>query len=146
MWSSLSLAHETMVCTQYGHTSNPEQFHSMGVKPRISVFITSQKSVIFGEELFSPVDAADYDMEGLANTYLSRTQNKILYLYTNEQGEKEIGISKLEDGTDSFFGDKSLFAKCSILEQEEKKDVAASGASLMVERINTVSTGPTYRF
>lgn len=144
LWSSLALSLETMVCTQYGHTDNPEEFHTMERESLVTVFITSPNFIAAGDEQYNPVDPEDYDMKGLANTYLSSTKNKILYLYTNEYGEKEIGISRLEDGTDTLFKDKSVFAKCSILERGSEH--VASSATPAVERRGTVDPRQVYRF
>lgn len=105
-------ADQVLVCQNYGHTDKAEDFHSIKTLPLISRFKIEGTNVSFGTSTFKSVDPSMVGLEGLAITYFLDNEEKVLYLYTNDQGDREVGISRVEKDTDSVFGDKSVFTDC----------------------------------
>lgn len=121
-------ADETLMCGQYGYTDKSEDFHQMNLLPLISIFEINKDEAKFGNEVFKKFDASRVEMDGLAKTYFQPESNKLLYVYTNEQGTREIGISLLKEDTDDLFADKSVFTGCKA--KTIGREVVASKASL----------------
>jgi hypothetical protein len=122
-------ADETLMCGQYGYTDKSENFHRMNLLPLISIFEVSKDEVKFGNEVFKKSDPKLVDMDGLATTYVQPDSNKLLYVYKNEQGKQEIGISLIKEDTDDLFADKSVFTDCET-KATVREEVVASKASL----------------
>jgi hypothetical protein len=135
-------AGETMMCGQYGYTDKSEDFHQINMLPLISVFEISKDQVQFGDEVFKKFDAKRVDMEGLAKTYFQPESNKLLYVYVNEQGKREIGISLLKEDTDDMFADKSVFTGCEA-KMTKREEVVATKTSL---RRSVDPTQPLFTF
>jgi len=135
-------AEETLMCGQYGYTDKSEDFHQINMLPLISVFEISKDQVQFGDEVFKKFDAKRVDMEGLAKTYFQPESNKLLYVYVNEQGKREIGISLLKEDTDDLFADKSVFTGCEA-KMTKREEVVATKASL---RRSVDPTQPLFTF
>lgn len=115
VWSShASAAEQTLVCKQYGHTDKAEDFHSIKTLPLTSTFKLEGTNVVFGDVTFKSVDPSMVGLEGLAITYYLANEEKILYFYMNDEGNREVGISHVEEDSDTIFGDKSLFTDCNF--------------------------------
>jgi len=127
--AGIAQADETLMCGQYGYTDKSEDFHQMNLLPLISIFEISKEEAKFGNEVFKKFDAKRVDMEGLAKTYFQPESNKLLYVYVNEQGAREIGISVLKEDTDDLFADKSVFTGCQA-KATEQEEVRVSKTSL----------------
>lgn len=135
-------AEETLMCGQYGYTDKSEDFHQINMLPLISIFEISKDQVQFGDEVFMKFDAARVEMEGLAKTYFRPESNKLLYVYVNEQGKREIGISLLKEDTDDLFADKSVFTGCEA-KKTKHEEVVVSKTSL---RRKVDPTQPVFTF
>jgi hypothetical protein len=135
-------AGETLMCGHYGYTDKSEDFHQMNMLPLISVFEIGKDQVQFGDEVFKKFDAKRVDMEGLAKTYFQPESNKLLYVYVNEQGKREIGISLLKEDTDDLFADKSVFTGCEA-KMTKREEVVATKTSL---RRKVDPTQPLFTF
>lgn len=122
-------AEETLMCGQYGYTDKSEDFHQMNLLPLISIFEIGKEEAKFGDEVFKKFDASRVEMDGLAKTYFQPESNKLLYVYTNERGTREIGISLLKEDTDDLFADKSVFTGCKA-KTVGREEVVVSKASL----------------
>lgn len=122
-------ADETLMCGQYGYTDKSEDFHQMNLLPLISIFEIDKEEARFGNEVFKKFDASRVEMDGLAKTYFQPESNKLLYVYTNEQGTQEVGISLLKEDTDDLFADKSVFTGCKA-KTVGHEEIVASKASL----------------
>jgi hypothetical protein len=134
----------TMECTQYGYTDKGEEFHNIPLKGRVSAFNFTGQEVSVGEDVYTLADPGMVGLEGLAVTYFQKDNSKVLYLYTNDKGDKEIGISHLKEDSDDMFKDKSLFAGCSFKEPSGGGTVGASKASLVIETRRVSHTLPVF--
>lgn len=135
-------AEETLMCGQYGYTDKGEDFHQMTLLPLISIFEISKDQVQFGKDVFKEFDPKRVEMDGLAKTYFQPESNKLLYVYVNEQGEQEIGISLLKEDTDDLFADKSVFTGCEA-KMTKREEVVATKTSL---RRKVDPTQPLFTF
>lgn len=104
----------TITCEQYGHTNDPEAFFDMPTYPSKATFKVDGTKVVLGETTFSIIDPDMVGLKGLAVVYKDAKNNQLLYLYTNESGEKEVGVSVIEDASDTFFGDKGVYKQCTL--------------------------------
>jgi len=107
----------TMICKQWGYTDNPEHFHDIKVLSGTHNFEINGSRVTYAGKTFKSMDPEFVDMQGLAITYFNFNNDEVLYIYENEKGEQEVGISKLEDDSDTMFADKALYTDCSVEEQ-----------------------------
>ncbi|MNM20149.1 hypothetical protein D3C81_304820 [compost metagenome] len=118
VFSLSAVADEKLVCTQYGYTPNPENFHDIKVEhidPYVFT-ITKERVVTQIGRVYEVVDPSTVGFEDLdIVAYANRYAHEVLYLYKN--GDKtEIGISTLIDDSDAFYGDKALYSGCNIEE------------------------------
>lgn len=101
-----------MVCNKTGYTADAETFHAIDVSNKRVAFTFFQKEAVVAGERYTAGDAKRVDLEGLAATYYSQDFNKVLYLYVNEHGDREVGISAIEPDSDTVFRDKTVFQDC----------------------------------
>lgn len=134
---------QTLVCEQYGHTDNPDDFHNIITMPKVTTFIVDGADVTFDNKRFVSVDPETVGLEGLAVTYILDKEEQLLYLYTNEQGEREVGVSHLEENSDSIFQDKSVYTSCKFRTDVKQYVV---GNVLRVNLGGSNDHRPTYTF
>lgn len=107
----------TMVCKQWGYTDNPEKFHEIKILKGEHNFEINGSCVTYADKIYKSMDPEFVDMAGLAITYFNFNNDEVLYIYENEKGEQEVGISKLEDDSDVMFADKAVYTDCSVEER-----------------------------
>jgi len=135
-------AEQQLVCQNYGYTDKAEDFHSIKTLPLVSTFKLEGSDVVFGDDVFKSVNPEMVGLEGLAITYYLDTEEKILYFYTNDEGQREVGISHVEKDSDTVFGDKSVFTNCAF-EEPRKQQIAGT----VVRTNNTSGTKfPVFTF
>lgn len=106
---------DDLVCDYQGYASSPENFHNLHMEQVRTGFIVKPGFVVYNGVTYKAVDPQVFDLKGLALTYLNRQDGSILYLYINEGGEREVGISQIEVDSDNFFKDKQVFSKCTLI-------------------------------
>lgn len=133
-----AVANDTvLVCNKEGYTADAAEFHSIAVKDKRVAFTFFQQQAFVGGVKYTAGDAKLVDLEGLAATYYSQDFNKVLYLYVNENGDREIGISAIAPDSDTVFHDKAVYQDCGF----EGASVNASTAQVL--RTNSGTTaGP----
>lgn len=110
---------DTITCEQYGYTNNPDNFQDIVVHAQRTVFKVDAYNVTLGNTNYRVIDPDMVGLSGLAVVYKDDKNNQLLYLYMNELGEKEVGISNIEDDSDTFFGDKGVYKQCTLTEEKE---------------------------
>lgn len=134
---------DTITCAQYGYTSNPDDFANIPVAAKQSVFKVTGLSVSLDEKVYDVIDPEMVGLEGLAVVYKDSKNNQLLYLYMNDDGEKEIGVSNIPEDSDTFFGDKGVYKQCTLTGDKED----ASTKSVLRTAGGRVSdTLPVYSF
>lgn len=113
--SAMAADDATMVCSGYGYTQQPENFHDIKVE-QIDPYkfsISKERIVTQIGRVYEIVDPSTVGFEELdIKAYANQLAHEVLYLYKN--GDKtEIGISTLIDDSDAFYGDKALYTDCS---------------------------------
>lgn len=103
-----------VTCKRTGYTDEPENFHLMRVREKETTFIIEPGYVQLGDVTYDAIPPDIFDLDGIAITYFDPEERAVLYLYVNDLGRKEIGISNVEMDTDSFFKDKRVFTECSF--------------------------------
>lgn len=139
-----AVANDTvLICNKEGYTSDAAEFHSIAVSNKRVAFTFFQKEAVVGGERYTAGDAKLVDLEGLAATYYSQDFNKVLYLYVNENGDREIGISAIEADSDTVFRDKAVYQDCGF----EGASVNASTAQVLRTNSRTATgAGAIYIF
>lgn len=108
---------DTITCKFSGYTNNPDNFFDMQVGNKLTVFQVTATTVTLDGEEFQVIDPDSVGLANIAVVYKNNKNNRLLYLYKNELGEKEVGISNIEDDSDTFFGDKSVYKGCALTEE-----------------------------
>jgi len=106
---------DNLVCTGYGYTPNPEDFHSIKVDPIEPYMFTVTNAHITTQvgAVYSKVDPSIVGFEELdVAAYVDSGNHHVLYIYKNGKNT-EVGISALVDDSDTMYGDKELFTQCS---------------------------------
>lgn len=101
-----------MICHKEGYTADSADFHQIPVNNKRVAFTFDQKEATVDGERYIAGDAKLVGLETLATTYYSQDFNKVLYLYVNEDGDREVGISAIEPDTDTVFRDKAVYQDC----------------------------------
>ena len=109
---------DTITCAQYGYTSDPDNFADIPVAAKQSVFKVTGLTVSLEGKTYKVIDPEMVGLEGLAVVYKDSKNNQLLYLYMNDDGEKEIGVSNIPEDSDTFFGDKSVYKQCTLTEDK----------------------------
>jgi hypothetical protein len=142
---SLSAMAKTMQCTEFGHTDLSADGQPMKMTKRVTSFNIEDDKVIVGADVYVMGDPSKVDLEGLAITYFQQDDDKVLYLYINEQDQEEIGISRLRHDSDDMFEDKSVFSGCSFeVPATKQMKVRDTSRAVDVRRVN--NTLPVYSF
>jgi hypothetical protein len=117
---------DAIVCSQVGYTNNPDNFHNINTHERTNVFLLGTGSVVFRDKVFTTVDPASVGLAGLATTYYLEQDSRILYLYKDDHGVTNIGISHYEMDSDAGFMDKSLYTQCSSMIKTDDLDAQSN--------------------
>lgn len=107
---------DTLVCASYGFTTKAEEFHQIKATKKESVFKIAVGYVMYDGVRYDTVNPGWVGLDGMAITYHTDKNNKLLYLYVTDAGEKEVGISSLELDSDTLFQDKAVFKDCQFKE------------------------------
>lgn len=134
---------DTITCEQYGYTNNPDNFFDIPVEAKQSVFKVDAYSVTYGGATYNVIDPDMVGLEGVAVVYKDSKNNQLLYLYTNELGGKEVGVSNIPEDSDTFFGDKSVYKQCTLT--EDKEDGSTESVLRTADR-RVTNTLPVYSF
>lgn len=127
-----AVANDTvLICNKEGYTADATEFHSIAVSNKRVAFTFFQKEAVVGGERYIAGDAKLVDLEGLAATYYSQDLNKVLYLYVNENGDREVGISAIEADSDTVFRDKAVYQDCGF------EGAVVNGSTAQVLRTNS---------
>ncbi|MNG47042.1 hypothetical protein D3C79_49090 [compost metagenome] len=130
--SGTAVANDTVLrCNKQGYTADAELFHNIHVSDKPTVFNVYQNEVLVGNERYVLGDASRVDLSGTAVTYYSPNFHKVLYLYVNENGDREIGISAIEPDSDTLFQDKTVYQDCGF------EGVGVNGSTAQVLRTNS---------
>lgn len=108
---------ETLVCKQYGFTDKAEKFHHIKASKKESSFEITAAYVMHDGVKYTTVNPGWVGLDGLAITYHTDKNNKLLYLYVTDAGEREVGISSLELDSDAIFQDKAVYKDCHFKEE-----------------------------
>lgn len=110
-------ADKVLVCERYGFTNKAENFHSIKTEKKRSVFKVEDSYVLLDGVKYDTVNPGWVGLDGLAITYHTDHDNRVLYLYVNEVGEREVGISAIESDSDTIFRDKAVYQDCNFEEE-----------------------------
>jgi hypothetical protein len=122
------LADVTVVCKSTGYTANPDNFHSIVTQVKTSAFLIDGEGIHLGDVVYPPSNPDKVGLKGLAATYSQPKLDKIVYLYETDDGNPEIGISRIEDSSDTVFADKTLYSNCTFEPNKGKGHGAATTA------------------
>lgn len=125
---------DALVCNAVGYTKDPEQFHDIPVREKTNIFLLGNNAVVFRDKVFVSVDPETVGLQGLATTYSLEEDSRILYIYQDEQGETNVGISHLEPDSDAGFTDKSVYARCWSMNRTDTSNAAAQSTSNTEDR------------
>lgn len=119
---SLSAVAEDMpngiLCGEYGHVDSAEEFDRIEMKPITNAFVMSGSSIVHGSSSFMEISPKAVGLEeGVAKTYYQASQNRVLYVYRQENGMLNIGISHLVKDSDAGFEDKSVYTQCTYINE-----------------------------
>lgn len=132
-----------MICNKEGYTSDAAEFHEIRVDSKRTVFNITPSEVVLDGVKYVTASPEQVGLEGLAVTYYTDNFNKVLYLYVNENGDREIGISAIEPDSDTVFRDKTVFKDCGF------EGAVVNGPTAQVLRTNSraiAHTGAIYVF
>lgn len=104
-----------LICSEYGHAEQGEDFDNIEMKPISNGFVLTGNSVIHGNVTYRMVNPEMVGIKGLDITYYEHRRNKVLYIYHNEFGKINVGISHLIKDSDTGFEDKSVYTQCTYL-------------------------------
>ncbi len=116
----------TMVCKEWGYANSPDDFHSIKLEKQETSFVVSEEQVVKASigRVYSKVDPESFDLVDL-NVTVYKLGLELLYIY-EEEGKTNIGISHLVEDSDTFFGDKELFADCKTVIREGRPQRSTS--------------------
>lgn len=132
---------DTLVCEQYGFAGDAEKFHKIKANKKQSVFKITAASVIYEGVQYDSVNPGWVGLDGMALTYHSEKNNKLLYLYVTDKGEREVGLSSIELDSDTIFQDKAVFQGCQF---KQGMVDASSSQVLRTNARGTQFTLPVY--
>lgn len=132
----------TLVCQEYGYTDSAEDFHSIKTQKKVSEFKIEQQSVVLNGVEYKSVDPGWAGLDGLAITYYTDKYNTLVYLYLNDKGKREVGVSALEPDSDAIFHDKAVYKNCSFKGSKQ----AGSRKVLRTNYNGLQDMQPTYSF
>lgn len=138
-----AVADDSLVCKQYGFTDRAEDFHEIQTVQQETVFDLTSEYVMYNGDKYDTVNPGWVGLDGLAITYHTDKFNKVLYLYVNEKGDREVGISSIENDSDTIFQDKAVFRDCNF--KEEVVD-APSKSILRTSQRGVSDSLPVYVF
>lgn len=150
LWSVNAMATDVMVCKQGGYAANAEDFHNIKVEGIVETRFEITPERIINTNVgivFDIVDPSTVGFEDLdIKAYMNRYRNEVLYLYKNDSGQLEIGVSALIDDSDAMYADKTLYTSCSFEQQGGSQRAVASKSSLSLAQGGVDHTLPVYRF
>lgn len=140
--SLVAVAEETpngLICGEYGHVDNADDFDRVPMQPISNAFLLIGDNVIHGSASYMAVSPVAVGLEeGIAKTYYQASRNRVLYIYQQENGMVNIGVSHLTKDSDAGFEDKSVYTQCTYLYQP--------GDTPETEAIKGGVTKAVYRF
>lgn len=105
-----------ILCGEYGHVNSAEEFDRIPMKPITNAFLLTGNNVIHGSASYMAVDPTAVGLEaGIAKTYFEAGRNRVLYIYPQENGMVNIGVSHLAKDSDAGFEDKSVYTQCTYI-------------------------------
>lgn len=132
---------DTLVCERYGFTKEAEEFHRIKASKKQSVFKIAAAYVMYDGVKYETVNPGWVGLDGMAITYHTDKNNKLLYLYMTDAGEREVGISSIEPDSDTIFRDKAVFKDCQF---KEGKVNDSSSPVLRTNARGTKASLPVY--
>lgn len=107
-----------LICGEYAYVGNAEQPDHLVMQPVSNAFLLTGSGVIHGSRSYMAVNPKAVGLEeGVAKTYYDALHNKVLYIYQQDNGLVNIGVSSLVKSTDTGFKDKSVYTQCTYLFQ-----------------------------
>ena len=103
---------EAIVCNKAGYTKDPAKFHDITMEDKVNTFVFRGSGVVFRDKKFKPMNPALVGLEGLATTYWGSSDQRVLYVYKNEDGQDEVGLSRSSTNSDAGFTDKAVYTDC----------------------------------
>lgn len=140
-----ALADVVVICQSKGYTANPDDFHSIVTHVKTSAFTIDKEGIHLGDVVYLPSDPDKVGLKGLAATYFQPKADKMAYLYKTDDGKPEIGISRIENSSDTVFADKTLYSDCAF-EPNTGKGHGATTTSLDIETGRSKTIRTSWRF
>jgi hypothetical protein len=113
-----------ILCGEYGHVDSAEDFDRIEMKPITNAFLMSGSSIVHGSSSYMEINPKAVGLEeGIAKTYFQASHNRVLYIYQQENGMVNIGVSHLVKDSDAGFEDKSVYTQCTYINQPEQVPV-----------------------
>lgn len=116
---------DAIVCNEVGYTNKPENFDAIKTRPKTNIFLLGTGSVVFRDKVFTAANPDMVGIDGLDQVYYRAKDNRILYIYKDDQGATNVGISQMVKDSDAGFADKSQYSHCWSMNKTDALDAPA---------------------